>query len=115
MRHFGMVSLAVAAMFAFNAVLAAQTTPAAVRVAGQLTKIDGKALTITTTVSGLARDTIITCNDATKFSRDGDKPGTQLKFEDLKVGQQVRAYYTKAENIALAVIIAAAPATNTAK
>jgi len=78
----------------------------AVRVAGQLTKIDGNALTITTTADNETTDTVITCNDSTKFSRDGAGP---VKFEDLQVDQPVRAYYTKTDNVAVAVIIAKAP------
>ena len=74
--------------------------PPAIRIAGQLTKIDGKALTIT---EG-GKDVVITCNEATKFHRDGDP--TPTKFEDLKVGQSVRSYYNKADNVAGAVIIA---------
>ncbi len=77
-----------------------------VRVAGQLTKIDGNALTITTTADNETTDTVITCNDSTKFSRDGAGP---VKFEDLQVDQPVRAYYTKTDNVAVAVIIAKAP------
>lgn len=76
----------------------------AVRVAGQLSKIAGKTLTITTAGDDGTKDTVITCNEATKFGRDGDK--SPAKFTDLKVGLSVRAYYTKAGNVAMAVIIA---------
>lgn len=72
-----------------------------VRIAGKLTKIDGKALTITGT-DGKA--TVVTCNDASKVSRDGQTE--PAKFEDLKVGQEVRAYCTKADNIVQHIHIA---------
>lgn len=88
--------------FAFTTSVLAADAP--VRVAGTLSKIEGKTLTITTTAENESKDTVINCNDATKFARDGDK--SPVKFTDLKVGQSVRAYYIKATNIALAVIIA---------
>lgn len=87
---------------AFTTSAIAADTP--VRVAGKLSKIEGKTLTITTTADNETKDTIITCNDATRVGRDGDK--SAVKFTELKVGQSVRAYYTKATNIAVAVIIA---------
>jgi hypothetical protein len=110
MRQIATVLLAVATVVGLSAVLVAQDTAKA-RVAGQLTKIEGKALTITATVEGQAKDTVITCNEATKFSRDGAQ-GVTVTFADLKVGQSVRAYYTTADNIAMAVMIQqpAAPA-----
>lgn len=86
---------------ALTASALAADTP--VRVAGKLSKIAGKTLTITTGDSG-TQDTVITCNDATRIGRDGQK--SAVKFTDLKVGQSVRAYYTKDEKIAVAVIIA---------
>ena len=113
MKPLGITLLAVVMVFGLTPVLLAQGTTTNVRVAGQLTKIEGKALTITTTVDGVANDTVVTCNDATKFARDGDK--TPVTFNDLKVGQSVRSYYNKADNVAAAVIIAAAPGTTTAK
>jgi hypothetical protein len=70
----------------------------AARVAGILAHIAGRVLTITEA----GKDTVITCNDATKYGRDG---GGQAGFEDLKVGQSVRAYVT-ADNVALNVFIA---------
>ena len=73
-----------------------------IRLAGKLTKIAGKTLTITTD-NGTA--TAIICHDATKLGRDGVK--SAVKFTDLKVGQPVRAYYTKPENISIAVFIEA--------
>ena len=75
------------------------------RVAGQLTKIDGKTLTITTD----GKETVITCNDATKIGRDGGK----ATFGDLQVGLPVRTYYSKSDNVASAVFIAKATAANT--
>jgi hypothetical protein len=98
--------VAVAVVLGLSAVLAAENAPTTVRVAGQLTKIEGKALTITAD----GKDTVITCTDATKFSRDGSGAA---RFEDLQVGQPVRAYYTAADNTAQAVIIAGAAGSNT--
>ena len=83
--------------FAFTAAFAADAKP--VRIAGQLTKIDGMALTIT---EG-GKDTVVTCNEATKINRDGSS--TPLKFEDLKVGQHIRAYCTPTDHVALHVHI----------
>ena len=83
----------------------------AVRVAGQVTQIDGTMLTI---APAAGEATVITCSAATRISRDGEKSLVQAKFEDLQVGQQVRAYYSKADNAAAAVIIANAPAANSA-
>jgi hypothetical protein len=82
---------------------------AVTRVAGQLTKIDGKALTIATGEND-SEATVVTCTDKTSFRREGDRSGTQAKFEDLQVGQAVRVYCT-ADKTALGVIIASAPAT----
>jgi len=79
------------------------------RIAGELTKIDGKALTITVKAENETKSTVITCTDATKLARDGAKEPVTL--EDFKVGQQVRAYYNKADNTALAVMIANPGAT----
>jgi hypothetical protein len=72
--------------------------PPATRTAGQLTKIEGKAITVT----DAGKDVVITCNETTKFLRDGDS--TPTKFEDLKVGQSIRSYHK--DNVATAVIIA---------
>jgi hypothetical protein len=88
--------------FSFTAAAtAADTKP--VRIAGKLTKIDGKALTIT---DKDGKETVVTCNDATKVHRDGDTPSKQAKFADLQVGQQVRAYCTKADKVVLGIHIA---------
>ena len=76
----------------------ADDTP--IRLAGRLTKITGKTLAVTT---DNGTTTAIICNDATRLGRDGVK--SAIKFTDLKVGQPVRAYYTKPENIAVAVFI----------
>ena len=90
--------------FVFTSVAAAdETSP--VRVAGKLTKIDGKALSI---AADDGSDVTITVNDATKFRRDGDKDAA-VTLADLQVGQSVRAYYNKADNVATAVIIAKTP------
>jgi len=80
---------------------AAQGETNAIRIAGQLTKIEGKVLTITAD----GKDTVITCNDATKIGRDGGK----ATFGDLQVGLPVRAYYSKTDSVASAVFIAKAP------
>ena len=84
---------------------AADAAPA--RVAGQLSKIDGKNFTITGETDG--KDTVITCNDATQYRQDGSKD--PVTFDTFKVGQKVRAYYRAADNVAVTVILAAATAT----
>ena len=88
--------------FAFTMSAIAADNP--VRVAGTLTKIDGQKLTITTTTPAGTKDTVVTCNDATKINRDGDP--APLKFTDLKVGQSVRTYCDKKTHIAAHVHIA---------
>ena len=116
MRQFGVVLLAVAMVFGLTAVVVAEDAKP-VRVAGQISKIEGKAVTITATVDNATKDTVITCNDATKYRRDG-APGSapsNAKFEDLQVGQQVRAYYTAADKIATTIIIANAPPAKATK
>ncbi|MGD0897069.1 MAG: hypothetical protein ABR915_04485 [Thermoguttaceae bacterium] len=75
-----------------------------VRLVGKLAKIDGKTLTITSTADDGSKTTVVTCNDATKVHRDADN--AMLKLADLKVGQTVRVYYTKSNNIATLVNIA---------
>lgn len=92
------VVAAVLTGLAFAAVALAEDAKP-VRIAGQLTKIDGMALTIT---DG-GKDTVVTCNEATKVNRDGNN--TPLKFEDLKVGQHIRAYCTPTDHVALHVHI----------
>ena len=67
-------------------------------VAGHLTKIDGKTLTID---SNARQSTVVTCNGATRFSQSGG----QAKFENLKVGEQVWAHYSKTDNTASEVTI----------
>ncbi len=104
--------IGLAAVALATAVLADDTKP--VRVAGELTKIDGKSLTITTGTGADAKSTVVTCNAATKISWD-NKPGVPAKFKDLKVGQQVRAYCNQADNVALHVHIAKAAASNPGK
>ena len=96
--------LATALLWAFGGVLMAQTPSDTVRVAGQLTKIEGNALTIATAIGSALQETVVTCDGLTKFSRRGDK-STPAGFEDLKVGQSVRAYYDRTGNVALGVII----------
>ncbi len=75
-----------------------------VRLVGKLAKIDGMKLTVASTADDGSKNTVVTCNDATKVHRDADN--ATLKFADLKVGQTVRVYYTKADNIATLVNIA---------
>jgi hypothetical protein len=98
---------------------------------GTLSKMDGKSLTITPAppkgekkAAAQAPDVTLVCNDATKVLRmvpvkvgteapKGKPASEDAKFEDLKVGQFLRASYTK-ENVALRIGIikdaAAAPA-----
>jgi hypothetical protein len=78
----------------------------AVRIAGQLTKVDGPRLTIASETDG--KETTITCNDATQYRQDGNK--VPLTLAAFKAGQKVRAYYRSADNVALTVILAQAGA-----
>lgn len=78
-----------------------------VRLAGQLTKIDGKNFTIASETDG--KETTIICNDATQYRQDGSKDPVTLGT--FKVGQKVRAYYRAADNVALTVILAQTTAT----
>ena len=80
----------------------AESTNSTMNVAGQLTKIDGKTLTI---VSTTGHETVIVYTGATKISRAGGNSAEPLKYEDLKVGQQVRAYYSNNDKAAFGVII----------
>lgn len=68
---------------------------------GQLTKIDGKRLTVTSAGAVV----VVACDDQTKLSREA-APGTAAKFEDLQVGQMLKGYYRPADGVALAVVIA---------
>jgi hypothetical protein len=87
---------------------AAPATPAAAtpptRVAGTLSRIDGKTVTIASTGDSKA---VITCNDRTSIAVEGNKAGA--KFEDLKVGMAVRAYYTPADNVAKGIFVVTTP------
>jgi hypothetical protein len=96
------------------------------RVTGKLTKIDGKALTISATVEGKTTETVVTCDDTTRFFKltqpaaaqppaEGAGPamrgrgrglrGAPAKFEDLQVGQELMAVYNADGNIARMVRI----------
>lgn len=83
-------------------VWAESDTNATIRVAGQLAKIDGKMLTIATTEG---REITLIYTGATKISRAGANSSQPLKYEDLKVGQQVRAYYSNYDKAVFGVII----------
>ena len=75
-----------------------------VRLVGKLVKIDGKKLTIASTADDGSKNSVVTCNDTTKFRRDAGN--AWVKFADIKVGQTVRVYYTKSKNLATLVNIA---------
>ncbi|MGD1001520.1 MAG: hypothetical protein ABSA67_12585 [Candidatus Brocadiia bacterium] len=96
------------------------------RISGKITKIDGQALTIAVTANGETKDVVITCNETTRILKAvapaaaatnaprGRGPTPQVKFEELKVGQEVMAAYSTADNIARMVRITsdvAAPAS----
>jgi hypothetical protein len=104
MKRVGIAMLTATLLCALGGSLMAQTPADTVRVTGQLTKIEGKALTITTPVGSALQETVITCDGLTKFSRQSDQV-TPAAFEDLKTGQSLRAYYDWSDHAALAVII----------
>ena len=106
-------------------------------VVGKLIKIDHRDLTIEATVEGKAKEVVITCNRGTRIFNAVPRPpeeaahpaekaaaGQQArgrfarlaaKFDDLKVGQQLRAFYHADDNVAVAVaILAEAPAAKEA-
>jgi hypothetical protein len=109
MRRLGTMALAAALLCALGGAAMAQTKSDTVSVTGQLKKIEGKALTLTTPVGSALQETVITCDGLTKFSRRGDKV-TPAAFDDLKIGQSLRAYYDRTDNVALGVIIVDSPA-----
>ena len=121
---------------------AVKARPQMANVTGKLTKIDGKALTIAPAAEAAAKeakeakevkDVVVTCDDSTRVFKmmptDEAAPATEkgkeaprgrrvpAKFEDLKVGQQVRAYYNDKTGLARGVTIttveaaASSPAT----
>lgn len=121
------VAVVIAAMV-FGSAAMAQTSrlpPGMASVAGKLIKIDGKALTIAATVNGETKDTVVTCDNSTRFGiatsvRSGEgrvegkeTPGAgrpaAAKFGDLKVGQQVTVVYNIESKIAGRVRITAEP------
>ena len=119
MRRIAVAVLAVVVAFGLSAGAMAQEGQAtkeapkakATKLVGQLMKIDGKSLTITVKDGDKSTDTVITCNDATKITQQGEeKKPAPAKFEDLKVGQQVTAFYN-AEKVAVGVMIMKAAAT----
>ena len=77
-------------------------TNATLRVAGQLTKIDGHWLTIRTDTG---QETIIRYTEATKISRAGAHSEVPLRYDGLKIGQQVRAYYSNNDKAVFGIII----------
>jgi len=120
----------VAAAMAFGVAVMAQTStgpsaagtagpPRMERVAGKLTKIDGKALTITAE----GKETVVNCTDTTRIGKRpqpaaegataptrGRGRGIQAKFEDLEVGQELMAVYNPEGNVARMVMITSAAA-----
>ena len=84
-----------------------------VRVGGQLTKIDGKSLTLAVKSGDGTKDVVVTIADVTKVSTREDTKGAKpvdAKVEDLKVGQSVRVNYDKTTNVAASIIIMVKPA-----
>lgn len=80
------------------------------RVAGRLTRIEAKALTVSSTADGAETATVLNIGEKTRYSRDGDKTSYPAKFEDLQVGQSVRVYYNAVDNVIGVVCIERAPA-----
>ena len=101
MRIFLVIGL-VGAAFLPAARAEAVSTNSTLRVAGQLTRIDGRNLTI---VSTAGQEVVVLYTEATKISRKGPNSEEALKYEDLKVGQQVRAYYSNNDKAVFGIII----------
>jgi hypothetical protein len=129
MKELGIAALAVLIAFGVSA-LAAQSEPAVTSEAphmailtGKLAKIEGKTITVEETVEGKAKETAIDCEEAYVFraitaAAEGAPAGEKekatprrhlsvAKFDDLKVGQQVRVYYNTKDNKARGVSITA--------
>ena len=127
MRYVAIVAVVAAMAFAVPAMAQPATGPAGAntarggmqfkRAAGKLTKIDGKALTISVTENGATSDVVVTCTDQTRIFKNAQPaagaprgargPGAGAKFEDLKVGQEVMAGYSAGDNVARMVRITA--------
>ncbi|MEO5365872.1 MAG: hypothetical protein H7831_05865 [Magnetococcus sp. WYHC-3] len=84
------------------------TTNDTIRIAGQITKIDGHALII---VSTTGQETVLRYTEATKISREGKTSAEPLRYTDIKVGQLVQAYYSNNDKAIFGIIIADALAT----
>ncbi len=70
MRYAAAAAVVVAMMFGVTAMAQAPKAPAGTTtITGKLTKVDveGKALTIAVTVEKETKDTVVTCNDATRI------------------------------------------------
>ena len=130
MRHLGIALAAAAMLFAVPALAQTPNAPSFKpghamphmdHVTGQLTKIDGKALTIRATVEGQAKDTVVICDASTRIQKTQARgagaapnapkagvhnmPGRPMKFADLKVGQQVIVTYITGNNSARAIVV----------
>lgn len=90
---------------------ASDDTNATLRVSGLLTKVDGAALTI---ASVTGQEVVLRYTEATKISHEGPTAEVPLKYEDLKAGQQVRAYYSNTDKAVIGIIIANTPTANPA-
>ncbi len=113
MRRIAVAVLAAVVAFGLTAGVMAKEggdAPKATKIVGQLTKIDGKSLTITTKDGDKTKDTVVTVTDTTKVTQQGEgRKGEPAKVEDLKVGQHVTAFY-KADNTLTAIMIMKAAA-----
>ena len=86
---------------------APDNTNATIRIVGQLTQIDYHSLSI---VSATGQVTVIHYTGATMIERESDH-NTPLKYTDLQVGQQVRAYYSNNDKAVFGIIILDRPVT----
>jgi hypothetical protein len=127
MKHLGAAVVAVAIAFGVSALAQAYVPPPTKwhkreveSVTGKLTKIEGKALTIeATTLGGKTEEIVVTCDDATRYSKmeavEGEGAAgakgrprevrARAKFDDLKVGQEVRVFFHTEDNVAVSVLI----------
>lgn len=85
-------ALALLAMPAFAA--KGEKGTKALRVVGEITKVEDKAVTITaTSKAGDKTETVLTIDDTTKIKKDG----AEAKAADLKVGDKAMATYDEAK------------------
>ena len=117
-----LIVLAFLAIFGANVTMAEEkNVPPNPTVGGEITKIDGQSITLTTTGDKGTKDTVVTVNDQTKVHIEtadmvpsGNEGKTKHKvvdgaMSDLKVGQKVSATLNNGTAISITVKFVAPP------